>query len=162
MRRIRAARWARRGFFVLICGIVAAALLGFLGNRADDVDASGGGFELVVSYPRITRPGLPVDITIEIRRPGGFRGAVTVAMTSDYLEIFDENGLDPDPIGATTTADDVRWQFQTPLDSDTMSVSLDIRVQPDVELRRAKGSVAVLDDDGRPLVSVPIETIVLP
>jgi hypothetical protein len=162
MRRIHAARWARRAFFLLVVAIVAAALFGRLGNRTESIAASGGGYELEVRYPRVTRPGLAVDITIEIRRPGGFGGAVMLAMPSDYLAVFDENGLDPDPIGATTTADDVRWQFQAPLDSDTMAVSFDIRVQPDVELRRLGGSVAVLDDDGREAVSVEFETIVLP
>ncbi|MDQ4096242.1 MAG: hypothetical protein M3144_00005, partial [Actinomycetota bacterium] len=162
MRRIHVARWVRRGFFILVVGIMVAALSGRLGNRTESVAASGGGFDLEVRYPRVSRPGLAVEITIDVRRAGGFPGAVTVAMPSDYLAIFDENGLNPDPIGATTTAEDVRWQFQAPLDSDTMSASFDIRVQPDVELRRVKGSVAVLDDDGRQIVSVPIETIVLP
>jgi hypothetical protein len=159
--RVRAARWFRRFFFVLVTAIVVAGLLGFLGIRTATVQASANGYDLKVQYPKITRPGLPASVEIEVRRAGGFRGVLTVAVSSDYLSIFDVSGMDPDAVGATTTADEVRWDLQTPLDSDVMTISVDARTESSAELRTAKGSVTVIND-GRPVATVSLKTRVMP
>jgi hypothetical protein len=151
----------RRVFFVLICGILVAAVLGRLGAHAKEVRASGGGYELAVTYDDIARSGLPGNIAIEIRRQGGFGGSVTVSITSKFLDVFDMNGLDPEPVGATTTGEDLIQTFETPTTGDTMEISIDARVQPGIQLHRAEGEVSILEN-GRPIVSVPVRTFVMP
>ncbi len=98
---------------------------------------------------------------MEVRRPGGFDGPVTVATTSDYLEAFDENSLDPEPSSATTDAERVIWEFDPPPVGDTLTVSLDARIEPAVQLARPTGVTEVLEE-AEPVVSVRYRTWVMP
>jgi hypothetical protein len=159
--RLKRARFGRRLFFVAICGLLVAAALGLLGAQTDDVSASGGGYEVTVTYPSVTRPGLAVNWSVEIRHEGGFDRVVTVAVDSAYFEIFDENALDPDPLGATTDAERTIWTFEPPTEGDTMTVSFDARIEPGVQWERVPGTVAILED-GRPVATVDFKTLVLP
>ncbi|MCA1691140.1 MAG: hypothetical protein LC733_02665 [Actinobacteria bacterium] len=161
VKRMRRGRAMRRVFFVCLCALLVAAALGLLGSRTSETTASGGEYELVVRYPSITRPGLATQFEIEVTREGGFPGIVTLAISSSYLDIFDENGFDPDPLGATTDPERLVWSFEPPKDSDTMAFSFDARTEPGVQLKRAAGSVAVLEDN-RPVVTARFKTLVLP
>jgi hypothetical protein len=158
---VRAARVFRRLFFLLICALLAAAAFGLLGAKSGEVRASGGGYDLQVVYPKVTRPGLPATLDVSVHRAGGFRGSVTLAVTSRYLEIFDIGSVNPDAIGATSTADRFLHMFQAPVGSDTMTISFDARTQPGVQLKRVKGTLALVDD-GATLVSVQVKTVVMP
>lgn len=40
--------------------MLLVALSSYLGARTATASASGGGYTLTVTYPRITRPGLPI------------------------------------------------------------------------------------------------------
>lgn len=162
IRRLRWARFLRRVFFVLICAIVVSGALDLLGVKSAEATGSGGGYDLTVTYDERTRPGLATTFEIEIRREGGFPGAVTVSMTSSYFDNFDFNGVDPEPLGGTSTAEEVVMYFEAPRTGDTMTIGFDARVQPNVQLRRAKATVSVLDDAGRPVASARVETLVLP
>jgi hypothetical protein len=161
IRRIKAARATRRLFFLSICAVLVASALELTGVRSDEVSASGGGYELQVAYDDITRGGLAANLTIEIRREGGFRNAVSLAITSKYLDIFDVNGVDPEPLGATSDADRVVQMFQAPERGDVMAVGIDARVQPGIQLERVKGTVAIVEN-GQDVVSVELKTLVLP
>ncbi len=158
---MRRARAGRRLFFLLLSALLIAALTGVLGVRTGEATGRGGGYELAVIYPSITRGGLASAVSIEVRRPGGFGGVVVVAMTSSYLDIFDENGLDPDPAVATTDAERVIWTFDPPEELDTMMVSFDARIEPGVQWRRVRGAVQILED-GRPVATARFRTLVLP
>ena len=155
---------ARRAFFVLICLLLLAAALGRVGVHTKTASASGGGYELTVTYDDITRSGLAANLSIEIRRTGGggFGDTIDVAMSGSYGDNFDLNGIDPEPQSVFTTADRVVQQFQTPPRGDTMTITIDQRVQPGVQLKRAKAEVAVLDENGNDLVSVRFSTFVMP
>jgi uncharacterized protein (DUF58 family) len=159
--RLVRARFGRRVFFVLLCLLVGAALAGSLGVRTAEATGSGGGYEVSVTYPSIIRPGLATHVTIELQRAGGFPGVVTVAGTSSYFDIFDENGLDPDPVSATTDEERTIWTFVPPEGGDTMTVSFDVRIEPGVQLKRAEATVSVLEG-GQPAVNVNFRTLVLP
>ena len=132
------------------------------GIRSGESTGSGGGYELIVTYDERTRPGLATNIEIEIRREGGFQGSVSVSMTSAYLDNFDVSGVEPEPLGGTSTAEEVVMYFEPPRTGDTMTVGFDARVQPNVQLKRIKGAVSVLDDAGRPVASARIATLVMP
>lgn len=162
IRRIRWARFLRRVFFLLLCGILAAAFLNVFGPKSAEATGSGGGYEMTVTYDERSRPGLATSLEVELQREGGFTGSVAVSFTSGYFDILDLNGVDPEPLGGTSTANEEILYFEAPKSGDTMTIGFDARIQPDVQFKRVKATVSVLDDAGRPLATARIETLVLP
>jgi hypothetical protein len=161
LERARRARTGRRAFVVVLCLFLLAGLLGLLGVRTATVRAEGGGYEMEVRYARVTRPGLAVPWAVTIRRPGGFAGPVTVASTSSYFDLFDENAFEPEPESVTTDGERVIWEFKVPEGGDTMEISLDTRTGPNVQWSGKRATTAILEG-GRPVAQVRYETIVLP
>lgn len=160
LERARRARTLRRIFVGLLCTFLLAGVLGLLGVRTSTVAASGGGWELEVRYARVTRPGLAVPWSVTLRRPGGFDGPVTLATTSAYFDLFDENAFEPDPESTTTDGERVIWEFSPPDRGDTMEISLDTRTGPNVQW--GKEAVTAVLVDGEPVVQVDYRTVVLP
>ena len=156
------ARFVRRLFFLAVCAILVAGAVNLVGVRSGDASASGGGFEISVKYDEVTRPGLATTIEVEIHRDGGFPGSISLAFTSDYLDILDVNGVDPEPLGGTATADDVIMYFEAPKSTDTMTIGFDARIQPDIQLKRVRATVSVVDGSNQPLASARISTFVMP
>ena len=150
----------RRLFVAALCVFLLAGLLGLLGVRTATEQAEGGGYELAVRYARIARPGLSVPWAVTIRHPGGFDGPVTLTTNSSYFHLFDENAFEPEPESVTTDGELVFWEFTPPEQGDTMEVSLDTRVGPNVQWGET-GRTAIVQD-GRPVVEVEYETWVLP
>ena len=157
--RARRARTVRRIFLTLLAAFIALGAAGRLGVRSATVTAKGGGYELTVTYAQVTRPGLPTPWSFVVSRPGGFDGPVTVATTNKYLDLFDENGFDPQPSSSTATEKYVIWEFDPP-PGDTLAVSLDARLEPGVQWGRS-GETAVLED-GKPVVTARYHTWVMP
>ena len=160
LERARRGRAARRVFLVVLCLFLALGALGFLGVRSRTVKASGGGYELEVVYAQFARPGLAVPWSVTVRRPGGFQGPVTIASTDSYFDLFDENSLDPDPDSSSSDGDRIIWEFAPPEQGDTMTVSLDTRVGPNVQWG-GTGETSVLDG-GQPVATVRYRTYVMP
>jgi hypothetical protein len=146
-------------FMVALLGVLAIGLTGRLGVHTRTTTARGGGYELTVTYGQVTRGGLATPWSLEIRHPGGFDGPVTVSTNTKYLDLFDENGFDPEPSSVTATADSVIWTFDEP-EGDTLGVSLDARLEPAVQWGRT-GVTSVLVDN-QPVVTAKYKTWVLP
>jgi hypothetical protein len=162
IRQVRRGRFGRRVFTVAIVVFLGLGLLGFYGVRTGETEAAGGGYELTVHYTKLTRPGLATPWAVEIRHPGGFGdGQVVVAVTSSYFDVFDENGLDPDPAESVSDGERSIWTFDAP-PGDVMTVSFDARIEPGVQLTRVKGEVSVLDSSGADVVTADFKTLVLP
>ena len=157
--RVAGARMARRLGIGLLAVFLGLGAINAFGVRSDRVSASGGGYELTVTYAAMSRPGLATPWDVEVRHPGGFDGPITIATTGDYMDMFDENGLDPDPSSATATEDLIIWEFEPP-DGDTLTVSFDARLEPAVQSGRS-GRTSVLVD-GRTVVRVAYTTRVMP
>jgi hypothetical protein len=155
----RRARMFRRLFMVLLFGVLAIGLSGWLGVRSATATANGGGYELTVTYGKVSRPGLATPWSLEIHHPGGFDGPVTVSTNTKYLDLFDENGFDPEPSKTTATPDEVIWEFEPP-DGDTLGVSLDARIEPGAQWGRT-GETSVLVDD-KPVATARYKTWILP
>lgn len=152
-------RTARRLGLALLVAVLLLGAANLLGVRPASVTASGGGFELTVTYAAVSRPGLSTPWAVRVRRPGGFDGPVTIATTGEYFHLFDENGLDPDPDAATATPDLLVWEFDPP-DGEVLTVDFDARLEPASHLgRSAETSILV---DGAPVVSVAYRTVVMP
>ena len=156
------ARLGRRIFVTLLAAFLALGALGLYGVRTRTASASGGGYEITVSYARVSRPGLATPWSVEISRPGGFPEGLTVAVTSSYFDAFDENGFSPTPVEETDDGERTVWQF-APSAADTIEVSLDARIEPGVQFETVKGQVEVLSGPTGPaVVQVDFSTFVMP
>lgn len=157
--RARRARTARRAFMLLLVVFLAAGLSGQLGVQSRSTTVEGGDYTLTVTYAQVSRPGLATPWSFEIHRPGGFEGPITVSTRTSYLDMFDENGFDPEPSKATATPEAVIWEFEPP-DGDTLSVTFDARIEPAAQWGRS-GETSVLED-GKPVVTAKYKTWVMP
>lgn len=155
----RRRRLAVDGFAVVVGLVFLAGLLNLPGVRSSTAEAAGEGVELSVFHGRVTRGGLATPFDITVTRPGGFDEPVVVGVTYEYLALFDENGLDPEPASATTMGEWLLWEFDPPV-GDRLDISFDARVEPAVQ-RGKPGSVAVFDGEEE-LVRVDFRTTVLP
>ena len=144
---------------IVLAGVIALGLSGWLGVHTSTTTARSGGYELTVTFGRVSRPGLATPWSLEIRHRGGFDGPVTVSTNSKYLDLFDENGFDPQPSRSSATPDEVVWEFAPP-DGDILGVSLDGRIEPGAQWGRT-GETSVLVD-GKPVVTARYKTWVLP
>jgi hypothetical protein len=153
--------WVRRAFLTLLTAIVIVGLAGWFGVRARTVGTSSrdGSVQLQVRYPQIARAGLAVPLDITVTRRGGFDDDIVLAMSSNYLELFDVNAISPEPDAATASERSIVWRFTPPRGS-TFRVSLDAEVQGGRHWGR-DGRVAVLDD-GVPVAVVTFKTWLSP
>ncbi|MGH8884494.1 MAG: hypothetical protein ACRDYX_04840 [Egibacteraceae bacterium] len=161
LRRIRHFRTLRRLFFVSLSALLLLGMLNVYGVRTAEVSGNAGGYELTVRYASVTRPGLATPWAVQVRRAGGFEGPITIASTDAYFDLFDENGLDPDPAKATSDGERIIWQFEAPEASEVLTISFDARIEPGQQLRRVAATTAILDR-GAPAVSVDYQTFVMP
>jgi hypothetical protein len=155
----RRARILRRLFMTALIAFLILGLTGFLGVRSRTTTVQGGGYELSVTYGQTSRGGLATPWSVQIRHPGGFEGPITVSTDSKYLDMFDENGFEPEPSKTTATPDEVIWEFEAP-EGDTLGISLDARIEPGVQWGR-EGKTSVLED-GQPVVTAKYKTWILP
>ncbi len=156
------ARALRRLFVALLSLFLLLGALGLYGVRTRTRSATGGGYELSVTYASVSRPGLATPFSFQVHRVGGFPQGLTVAASSSYFDVFDENGFSPIPEEETADGDRTIWTF-APSTADIMTVSLDARIEPGVQLTRAKGRLEILPTrDGEVVVSVQFTTFVMP
>jgi hypothetical protein len=157
--RLRRGRLLRGAFNGLLAIVLLTALTGLLGVRTSEVSASAQGYEVTVTYASMTRPGLATPFAVEVVRPAGFTEAVTVAASSDFLDAFDENGLDPDPAVSRSDGDFVYWTLEPP-PGDTLDVSFDARLEPAVQWKR-EGTVRLIRES-RTLLEIDFTMWVMP
>jgi hypothetical protein len=157
--RLRRDRALRRVTIVGLVLLVLAGLSSLLGAHTSSATATAEGYTVTVTYPAVTRPGLPIRWEIEVVHPGGFDQPIRLGTTFDYLHLFDISNLEPDPASSTGTRDDVVYAFDPP-PGDTFRVSMDGNTEPDFhELPLAVTSLIV---DGRAVVKVSYTTRVVP
>ncbi|MGI8686858.1 MAG: hypothetical protein ACR2MO_17505 [Acidimicrobiales bacterium] len=160
MGRAVRARFIRRLFVVALSVFLLAGLLGFLGVRTGTTSAEGGGYQLEIRYAKVARPGLSVPWAVTIRHPGGFDGPVTLATNATYFDLLDENSFDPEPMSTTSDGERLIWEFEPPDGGDTMEVSLDTRIGPNIQLGTS-GTTEILED-GKTVVTATYKTWIMP
>lgn len=152
-------RVLRLSSMIIVVGIVVAAMLGVAGLRTSSVAAANGTVTLKVTYAKVSRPGIPTPLRIEITatdlRP--LPDELVVAVGNDYLSIFDQNGLDPEPDATHFDGDILEWTYSTDAKT-TLVIALDARLQPNIH-RGRDASVTVSAPDMEP-VSVRFHTTV--
>jgi hypothetical protein len=159
--RVRRVRAVRRVFVLCLTTFLLLGLAGVFGVKTTTVSASGGGYDLKVTYAKSARPGLGIPWSVEVTKAGGFDDNVVVSTTSSYFDLMDENGFDPDPESSWSSGEDIVWEFKQP-EGDTLTIGLDARIGPAVQsLWPPEATTSVLVD-GEPVVSVTYRTRVWP
>ena len=157
--KIRRARNERRVVLVLLAVFLALALAGVFGPKTSHVTAAAAGYRLSVTYPAVTRPGLPIRWEVLVTHPGGFGDKIRIATTFDYFHLFDVTGIEPDITSSTSDGRTIVFEFDPP-PGDTFRAQFDAAVEPSVhELPRASTSLLV---GGRAVVQVNYSTMVMP
>jgi len=139
----RSRRW-RRGIITVLCLFVLAALTQQLGMRTDTVQGTSGDLAVSIRYADRARGALASAFSIDIERRDGFVDQIEVRTTQSYLEIFDDNGIEPEPESTTTDGGYVIWTFDPP-PGDTLHIILDVRMEPGV-FGRERGTTTVSAD----------------
>ena len=150
----------RRVALGLVAVLVAVAATGLLGVHSTSVTATRGAWTLTVEYAGVARAGLDVPLQITVRHTGGFADEIDLAISRDYLLLFEQQGFYPDASASTSLGDDVLLTFDTPPAGETFVVDFDAYVQPAAQ-EGARGSVAVLDGTER-VVQVDFRTALFP
>lgn len=159
LRALRRSRLSRRTLLAILAVFILLGASSLLGPHTSTRQASGGGYDLKVVYPAVTRPGLAVRWIVFVHRSGGFSGPIQLATTSTYFNLFDFANLDPVPSKQTASADLSIWEFDPP-PGDTLRITFDGRLEP----ARQHGSMAttsILEED-LPVVSISYQTRVMP
>jgi hypothetical protein len=151
--------WGRRLGIGLLATVVLADLTTVLGVHDTEGTVTGGGYRLSLTYPSLARAGLDVPWRVTVEHPGGFTQPVRLALTGDYLTIFETQGFHPEPAATTRTADRLILTFDPP-DGDTFVLDYDAYVQPAAE--RGRSGVLQLLVDSRPVASLAFATHLWP
>ena len=155
-----AGAWWRRVFMCLLAGVVAAGLAGLLGVRDATAESAADGWSLRVQYAATARAGLDVPFTVTVRHDGGFGQQVTLALTGDYLDIYETQGFHPEPSGEMRDGHTLYLTFDAPPEGDTLTVTYDAYIQPAAQAGRS-ATVAVWVDQHQ-VAPVDLRTRLLP
>jgi hypothetical protein len=153
-------RWARGGVVALLAVVVAAGVTGWLGVRSATATDSGSGYRLSVEYPLVARAGLDVPWRITVESAAGFDGQVTVAVTSDWFELFESQGFSPAPASESSDATMTYLVLEPPPAGEILTLDFDAYVQPAAQTG-AEAQVE-LHVDGQRVAAVDYRTWVLP
>ena len=154
----RGRHWRRVGLAALVVFVLLGAS-GLLGVREATTSASGGGYTASFSYPRIARAGWAVPWELRVTHPGGFDGAVTVAMSADYFDIYESQRFWPEPAQETRDRENLYLTFDEP-PGDTLVVSYDAFIQPSAQT--GKDVALTIVTDGVARVTLQASTVLLP
>lgn len=156
-------RRLRIAFFVGLAAFVAVAIVGVFGEHTRTVSRTGAGYELTVSYPQVTRPGLSSSIEFVIRRLDGGTLPDTLALESDvgYLRLYDDHAVEPTPDEVRGDGQDLVWTLVPEGDATELRVFLDGRIDPGTAPGRHPGTTTLSVGADR-LVTVSYRTWVWP
>ena len=98
-RRLGRIRFLREAALTFMTALTVVGATGLLGVHDGTASAAARGYDAQLAYPRITRGGLSADLQLRVARHGGFVGTpVTVALTKDYLDLYDIQRVFPTPV----------------------------------------------------------------
>ncbi|MCK0114095.1 hypothetical protein MWU75_18285 [Ornithinimicrobium sp. F0845] len=155
----RSLLWRRGGFGLLVL-FVAAGVFGFLGDREGVVEGpAADGHHLRLEYAESARPGMDVPFEITVTRPEGLDPEVTLALTGEYLDMFETQGWYPEATEMTRDGEWVYLTFATE-GQPVMVIDFDAYIQPNA-LRARSGELAVVVD-GEPVDPLSFRTVLFP
>ena len=158
---IRRSRNERRVSLVVLSLFVLAGAVGLLGTHTSTTTVRGEGYEMSVTYPRISRPGHAVKVQVKVRHDGGFgQEPVQIRYATDYLEMFDENAFTPQPNAETAGPGYTEDEFLPPR-GEVFVMTVDTRVEP-ARQRGEDGYVSLVGKDGQPILTATFSTWIWP
>lgn len=156
----RQGRRARRVGLALMILIPAVSFFGFFGPSERTVRAGNGFYELTMTYGSVVRSGQSVPMTIQLSRPSGFDGPVTVAFEQEVFDRLDFQNWYPNPSSEVGEGRHVVYEFDPP-EGNTLGISLDARVAP-----TQWGGVDTyrmwVEENGRPVLETDYTVWVMP
>ena len=158
---VRRGRTQRRIGIALLSLFVLAGAAGALGTRTSETTVRAEGYEMTVTYPRMSRPGHAVRVQVEVRKEGGFgQEPVQLRYRTEWLEMFDENAFTPAPNAETAGPGYTEDEFLPPR-GDTFVMTVDTRIEP-ARQRGERGWFAVVDEDGTEILRADVQTWIWP
>lgn len=151
--------WGRRVGTAILALFIGSGAIGLLGDSVHTKTAAEAGYTLTLTYPKSSRAGQDVPWALDISSTTPLPPQITVAVTGDYFNIFEQQGLDPEATSQTADDEMEYWTFNTP-ENNTMSISIDHYVEPGV-MRGASGTVG-LYIDGQVVAPIDFTTRMLP
>jgi hypothetical protein len=154
-------------FNTVVTLIVAIAFLEALsgpsvyGADTKTTSVTNAGTTLEIRYPTVTRGQLGVPLEVTISRRGGFSEPIVLTVTSDYLDVFVTQGLDPNPSSETATGEDLILTFEPP-PGDTFAVQWNLQAKAVESFTTASAQIAVVDSQLHTIVAVDIDTKLRP
>ena len=145
-KRNRRGQIGRRIALVVMALVVAVGASGWLGVHAGTASTSANGYQLTVTYPHVARAGLDVPWNLRLVHPGGFQGQITVAISKDYYDIFEFQGMHPEPSDETADGRFVYLTFSPPKQGDVFTTALDTYVQPASQVGRHAVTEVLIDN----------------
>jgi hypothetical protein len=152
-------RAVRRVLLAVLVAFVLAGVTGLLGPKTATATATANGYTFAVTYPEVTRPGLPVRWEFVAAHAGGFSGPVTITFPLDYLHFFDLTNIEPDAEASVAGRDEIAYRFPRPA-GEAFRVSFDATAEADY--RSLPPVTAWLADGGRRVVGVTYSTRMMP
>lgn len=140
-------RWARRTGTGLLMLVVVLAGLDLLGPRTGDTAAAGGGYNLRIEYPRITRSGQPAPLHITVEALAGFGDTLQMRLCDEFFNDLDFQAWYPSPAAETTEPPWIVYEFDPPPTGTSLEISLDARIAPGQFGETDDCQVSVLVDD---------------
>lgn len=150
----------RRAVLVLFLLFVVAGAVGLLGVHSTTASTSENGWTLELEYAEVARGGLDVPWEVTVEREGGFDGPITLALTGDYLDIYETQAFHPEPSASMRDATTLFLEFDPPPSGEVFVVAYDAYIQPGSQLGKDAG-VAVVDQ-GVQTARVEFTTRLLP
>ncbi len=163
---VPSAGWSRferalRAFaFAVVFGVVILALFGVGGLTTATASTTDGTTRLTVFYATVSRPGIATPFRITVEAVGGdpLPAELTLRVPTAYLDMFDENGLDPEPDAVSSDGVTESWTYRP--DGTVLSIDFDARIQPNIHWGTS-AAISAVAGDAAPL-TLTIHTRVMP
>ena len=139
--------WGRRAAIAVLLLIVAVGATGWLGVHRAAMSASGSGYTMSLEYPQVARAGWDVPWTVTVTAPDRFQDQVTIAVTSDWFDLFESQGLSPQPREEYSDGTMSYFVLDTPPDGDTLTFDFDTYVQPTAQLGASADVWLIVDGE---------------
>lgn len=152
--------WGRRAGTGVLLVFVLCGASGLLGVRSTTAHGSAPEVRVAVTHAAVARSGLDVPWQVRVEREGGFDDEITLAVTADYFEIFESQGMDPEPAEETRDGEWLLLTFTAP-EGDTFVVDYDAYIQPAAQIGR-EAAVAVVEADGTRVAATSFATRIVP
>lgn len=141
----------RHAFLILLTAFLMAALLNVFGENSSTSTATSPAASLTMTAPQRLRGGLLYQAKFQIHAIQELKAPVLI-LENGWFEQTTINSVEPEPVGATSDADHLKYRFNPLSAGRTLTVYVDMQANP-TNVGSHDAGVS-LDDGGRPLVSI--------